>query len=76
MLDDASDQSSKFRTKHWVEIYDESRETYTGSDIKFKTTMLRSNLFDYADAYIYVKGTITITGAGDNAVARQEDESV
>ena len=32
------------------------------ADIKFKTTMLRSNLYDYADAYILVKGTITITG--------------
>ena len=36
--------------------------------------MLRSNLCDYADAYILVKGTITITGAGDDAAARQADE--
>ena len=36
--------------------------------------MLRSNLCDYADAYIHVKGTITITGAGDNASVRQLDE--
>ena len=36
--------------------------------------MLRSNLFDYADAYIFVKGTITITGAGDDAAARRADE--
>ena len=36
--------------------------------------MLRSNLCDYADAYIFVKGTITITGAGDDAAARQADE--
>ena len=35
--------------------------------------MLRSNLCDFSDAYIFVKGTITITGAGDNA-ARQADE--
>ena len=45
------------------------------SDIKFKTTMLRSNLCDQADSYIFAKGTITITGAGDNADARQADES-
>ena len=38
------------------------------------TTMLRSNLCDYADPYILVKGTITITGAEDNAAARQTDE--
>ena len=36
--------------------------------------MLRSNLCDYADAYILVKGTITITGAEDDAAARQPDE--
>ena len=62
LLDNASNQPSKFRTKNWVEINDESRGTYTNNDIKFKTTMLRSNLCDYADAYILVKETITITG--------------
>ena len=36
--------------------------------------MLRSNLCDYADAYILVKGTITITGAGDNDAAKRLDE--
>ena len=36
--------------------------------------MLRSSLCDYADAYILFKGTITITGAGDDAAARQADE--
>ena len=36
--------------------------------------MLRSNLCDYADSYILVKGTITITGAGDDAATRQADE--
>ena len=74
LLDNASNQPSKFRTKNWVEINDESRGTYTSNDIKFKTTMLRSNLCDYADAYILVKGTIRITGAGDDAAARQADE--
>ena len=74
LLDNASNQPSKFRTENWVEINDESRGTYTGNDIKFKTTMLRFNLCDYADAYTLVKRTITITGAGDNATARQADE--
>ena len=36
--------------------------------------MLRPSLCDYADAYILVKGSITITGAGDNAAARRADE--
>ena len=71
----ASDQPSKFRTKNWVEINDESRGGYTtGSDIKFKTTMLRSSLCDYADAYILVNGTITVTGAADHDTAKQLDE--
>ena len=73
LLDNASSQPSKFRTKNWIEINDESRGTYTGNSIKFKTTMLRSNLCDFSDAYVFVKGTIAITGAGDNA-ARQADE--
>ena len=71
---DKSNQRSKFRTRNWVEINDDSRGTYTGKEIKFKTTMLRSNSCDYADAYILVKGTIAITGAGDDAVGRQADE--
>ena len=66
LLDSASNQLSKFRTRYWVEINDESRGSYTSNDIKLKTTMLRSNLCDYADAYILVKGTITITGAGND----------
>ena len=36
--------------------------------------MLKSSLCDYSDAYILVKGTITIAGAGDDAAARQADE--
>ena len=35
---------------------------------------LQSSLCDYADAYILVKGTITTTGAGDDATARRADE--
>ena len=74
LLDSASNQPSRFRTRNWVEINDDSRGTYTNADIKFKTTMLKSDLCDYADAYIFVKGTITITGHGDDDAARQLDE--
>ena len=74
LLENTSNQPSKFRTRNWVEINDESRGTYTGNSIKFKTTMLRSNLCDYADAYILVKGTITITGAGNDDAAKRLDE--
>ena len=74
MLDNKINQPSKFRTKNWVEINYESRGTYTGNDIRFESTMLRSNLCDYRDAYILVNGRITITGAGDDANAKQPDE--
>ena len=76
LLDDnKSNQPSKFRTKIWVEINDESRGIYNvNSQIKFKTAMLKSSLCDYSDVYILVKGTITITGAGYDGAARQADE--
>ena len=74
-LGDASNQPSKFRTKNWVEINDESRGTYnTNSQIKFKTTMLKPSLCDYSDAYMLVKEKITTTGAGDDVAARQANE--
>ena len=69
LLDDASSQPSKFKTKNWVEINNESGGTCNvNSQIKFKTTMLKSILCDYSDAYILVKGTITvnITAAADD----------
>ena len=75
LLDGASNQPSKFRRKNWVEINDESRGTYNvNGQIKFKTTMVKYSLCDYSDAYILVKGKITITGAIDDAAARQADE--
>ena len=74
-LDTESNQQSKFRTRNWVETNDESRATYTGDDIKFKNTILKSNICDYADAYILVKGTVTITGAGDDDAAKRLDET-
>ena len=36
--------------------------------------MLRSNLCDYGDAYILVKGTIKIIGAGKNDAAKRLDK--
>ena len=75
-IDDTSNQPSKFRTKNWVEINDESRGTYNvNSQIKFKTTTLKSSLYDYSDAYILVKGRKKITGAGADAAARRADET-
>ena len=61
MLDKYIKQWSKFRTRKWVDLNDESRETCnTNSQIKFKTTIVKSSLCDYSGAYILVKGTIAI----------------
>ena len=48
----------------------------TNSDIRFKTTMLKSILCDYRDVYILFKGRIAIVGAGSHDGARQPDEKI
>ena len=61
MLDNTPNQPSKFRTRNWFEINDDTRETYeTNSQIKFKTSVLKSSLCDYSDAHILLSGTITV----------------
>ena len=61
LLDNEVAQPSRFRTKNWVKINNHARGTYNiNSQIKFKTTMLMSSLFDYSDGYILVKGTTKI----------------
>ena len=55
-LDNTPIQPSKFKIKNWVKIDDESRGTYNkANQTRFKTSMLRSGLCDYSDAYILVK---------------------
>ena len=50
LLDDTTNQPSKFRTRDWVEINDESKVRYDNSNIRFKTSMISSNLCAYSDA--------------------------
>ena len=70
MLDNTPNQTSKFRTKNWVEINDDSRGTYnTNIQIQFKKTLLKSSLCDYSDAYILVKETITVPNTSAATVA-------
>ena len=78
LIDGASNQPSKSRTKYWVEINDESRGTYNvNSQIKFKTTVLKSSLCDYSDAYILVKGVIAVNNtAAANANANNTNKKV
>ena len=52
LLESTSDNLSKFKARNWVEINDESRGNYANRDIRFKITMLRSNICDHVDSYI------------------------
>ena len=76
--DDTLNEPSKFRTRNWVEVNDESRGAYNvNSQIKFKTSMLKSSLCDYSDAYILVKGTITVNNtAAAGAAANNTNKKV
>ena len=48
--------------KKWIEVYDQSQGNYNvNKEIRIKTSMLRPDLFDFSDAYIVVKGNITVT---------------
>ena len=69
MLDTTSEDKDllKFVTEKWIEVYDQSEKNYSVTkEIRIKTSMLRSDLCDYSNAYIVVKGTITVTNS-DNA---------
>ena len=76
--DNTLNQPSKFRTRNRIEINDESRGAYNvNSQIKFKTTMLKSSLCDYSDAYILLKGTITVNNtAAAGAAANNTNKKV
>ena len=63
-LDTTSDNKDlpRYVTKKWIEVYDPSQGNYNVSkEIRIKTSMLRSDLCDFSDAYIVVKGNITVT---------------
>ena len=61
LLDGASNKPYKFRTRNWVEVNDDIRGAYSpNKQIRFKTAILRSSLCDNSDAYILVKGNITV----------------
>ena len=52
----------KFVTKKWIEVYDQSQGNYdVNKEIRIKTSMLRSDLCDFSDAYVVVTGNIIVT---------------
>ena len=64
--DNESEKLSKFVIREYVRVNSLSNTYNENKSIRFKTPMLRSNLCDYSDAYILVKGTITVTAPGAN----------
>ena len=62
LLDSESEQLSKFVTREYVTVNSLLNTYNENKSIRFKTPMLRSNLCDYSDAYILVKGTIKVAG--------------
>ena len=64
--DNESEKLSKFITRKYIKVSILSNTYNENKSIRFKTPMLRSNLCDYSDAYILVKGTITVTAPGVN----------
>ena len=65
--DNESEQLSKFVTIEYVTVNSLLNTYSKNKSIRFKTPMLRSSLCDYSDAYILVKGTITVNGVVNGA---------
>ena len=52
----------RYVTNKWIEVYDQSQENYNpNKEIRIRTSMLRSDLYVFSDAYIVVKGNITVS---------------
>ena len=75
LLDKIDTDSKHFATKKWYIIDDENNTNYgvnkdTGADnpdtIKYDTRVLKPNLCDYAEAYIFIDGTIRAAAANAN----------
>ena len=70
LLDATSDNVARFLNKKWIEVHDQSgnaEDRYKPrKQIRFKTSMLRSDLCDFSDAYIVVEGTNTVTNPNND----------
>ena len=73
LLGPPHDKVPRFITKKWIEVQSQSENAYnTSKPIRFKTSMLRSDLCDYSDAYVLVKGKMTVTNPNNNANFNKE----
>ena len=72
LLGNIPDKVFRFITKKWIEVHDQSRESYNfNKQIRFKISMLQSDLCDYIYAYIVVKRTITVADPDNYAYDRK-----
>ena len=66
LLGKTPNEMPRFFAKKWVEVHDQSGEANDrykpNKPVRFKISMLRSGLCDFSDAYIVVKGEITVVG--------------
>ena len=61
-MSDTTFHDSRFVTKIWINVYDQSEKNHNvNKEIRIKTPMLRSDLCDFSDAYIVMKGVIVVT---------------
>ena len=71
LLNDSSNEESKFATKKWYVIDSQTTKGKykQGDTIKFETETIKSSLCNYSDAFILVTGNITVTAANDTDAA-------
>ena len=67
LLNDSSNEESKFATKKWYVIDSQTTKGKykQGDTIKFETKTIKSNLCDYSDAFILVAGNITVAATNN-----------
>ena len=64
LLNVSDNENSKFATKKWYIIDNESKGNYSRHNpIRFLTSSLESSLCDYSDAYVLVTWNIAVVGA-------------
>ena len=77
LLANTRNHPSKFKTKTCVEIHDGSNGVYNiGSQIKFKTSIFRSSLYNYKDTHIFAKGTKTVPNTGIAAAPNNRNKKL
>ena len=72
LLDTTLDEVSKFITKKWVKVHDQSGSAddryKPNKQLRFKTSVLRPDVCDYSDVYIVAKGDITLTKTNEREI--------